>query len=105
MALPCSLKTIWFEGDITYHWFRYTLGVLIGNPFSFASALLALAALIVSLVGAFGKRFHHVTCGILLFASAAAGLSIGFVFGFRWFSVLTHLIIALLIGFGLFTLL
>lgn len=55
MSLPCSLKTIWFEGDITYHWFRYTLGMLIGDPLRSVSGLMALTALIVSLLSIFGR--------------------------------------------------
>lgn len=90
---------------VFYLWMSYSLGLFLGNPFSFASALLTLAALIVALAGAFGNRFHPVACGILLFASAATGLAMGFVFGFRWFSILTYLIIVLLIALGLFALL
>ena len=105
MALPWSLKTIWFGGDITYHWFRYTLGMMIGDPLSSLSALLAFAALIASLFSAFGKVRRPIACGILLLVAASVEITNGCVFGFERFTILTYSIIVLLIVLGLFALL
>lgn len=104
MALPWSLKTIWFEGDTTYHWFRYTLGMLIGDPLSSVSGLLAFTALIVSLFSTFGKVRRPIVCGILLLFSAVVEIVNGCVFGFERFTVFTYSIIAVLMLLGFFAL-
>lgn len=104
MLLPWALKTIWYGGGVTYHWLRYPLGTVMGDPLSSISALLALAALIVSLFSSFGKAHRPIVCGVALLASAGVEIANGCAFGFQQFTVLTYGIVAALIGLGLFAL-
>ena len=104
-CLPWALKTIWYGGGVTYHWLRYPLGTVMGDPLSSVSALLAFAALIASLFNFFGKARQPTVCGGALLASAGVEIANGCIFGFQRFTVLTYSIIAGLLGLGVFALL
>lgn len=108
MCLPWAMKVLSSREDggyfVSYLWMSYSFGLFLGNPFSFASALLAFAALIVSLFISFGHKRCATACGILLFASASAVLAMGIIVGFHCFTSLTYGIIAALIGLGFFAL-
>lgn len=104
MCLPWALKTIWFGGYVTYHWFIYPFGMFMGDMLSSISALLAFAALIASLFSAFGKFHRPIVCGILLLGSAVVEIAMGVAFGFNSFTILTYLIVVALTGLWLFAL-
>lgn len=105
MYLPWAMRAYPAHSDSGYSWAAYPFNIAKFGILAPTSALLALAALITSLLCTLGRARRYIACGILLLCSAAVEIVGIKAFGIECFTPLTYFILASLVALGLFSLL